>query len=195
MYSQFWHKYLFASFAVLLCMFITACQSSPGEKKVEDELVAFILDSLIFTESTSETGSTNDLGQSWIEYIDGYIDVPSIIIWAPPINSNTPKRSYNTLNTAEPIKVWWFENKGLSEVTNKTEAIEQYRHDYLRNQDSLFWGYYEFGIISISKNGQEAEVYLGILCGRLCGHGTLYTLHCNESGQWEIIDSEWLWIS
>lgn len=193
MYRQYWHKYLFASIAVLLCMFITACHPSPSYEKVEAELVAFILDYLIPSESGSETRSTGVFGQAWLDYIDEQIEVPSIIIWAAP--NDNPEHSYEMLDTAEPIKVWWFENNRLSEVPNKTEAIDQYQHDYLSNRDAYIWGYYEFGIISIAEDGQEAEVYIGIHCGRLCGNGTVYTLQRNGSGQWEIIGSEWLWIS
>jgi hypothetical protein len=200
---------LVALAAIMVGVLLTACSSIPSptpsptpspvpspppnpvqsQEKVEDELVAFILDYLILPESASETGSTNDFGQSWIEYID----VPSIIIWAPA--NDDPERSHETLNTTEPIKVWWFENNRLSEVTSKTEAIEQYQLDYMSDQDAFICGYYEFGIISVAENGQEAEVYLGTVCGRLCGNGTIYTLQRNEFGQWEITDSELLWIS
>ena len=57
------------------------------------------------------------------------------------------------------------------------------------------WGYYEFGILSVKDAGQTAEVYVGVACGPLCGHGTLCTLQRNAAGQWEITDSTGLWIS
>ena len=75
-----------------------------------------------------------------------------------------------------------------------SEAIEQYQQTYMHYPQSESWAFYNIGILSVSKAGEQAEVYLGIFCGPLCGIGYRYTLECSSSGGWEITGAERVWI-
>lgn len=60
---------------------------------------------------------------------------------------------------------------------------------------TFVWGIYSFGILEVSPDFQSAEVYIGVSCGGLCGHGVMYTIQRSPSGEWWISDSIELWIS
>ena len=82
----------------------------------------------------------------------------------------------------------------LSEESDQLAEIQRYRQDYMIYPDNEYWGYYTFGIFSIASDGQQAEVYLGASCGPMCGNGFMITLQRNSSGDWEISDTELVWI-
>ena len=124
------------------------------------------------------------------EYIT--INVPSIIIWAPPAKHwDSPSE---ILKLDQPIQVWSYRNGSLSEESDQLAEIQRYRQDYMIYPDSEYWGYYTFGIFSIASDGQQAEVYLGASCGPMCGNGFMLTLQRNSSGDWEIVEEELVWI-
>lgn len=83
------------------------------------------------------------------------------------------------------------------EVDEKQQAIQDYRDTHFRETewDIWAWGYYEFGILFMSPSRRLAVVYVDASCGYLRGHGVLYTLKRNWSGEWEIIDYMDLWVS
>jgi hypothetical protein len=184
------HKLGFGLVAVMLVVSVTTC-SSRANKERENEIVSFMLDFIVQQEIGGTADYIENSTQPWV-------DAPpeaNIIIWAP--KKANPERSSHPLNADKPIKVWWYADNQLVEARHKRAAIEQYVNDYMEHPSSNIWawGYHEFGIMSVAKDGQMAEVYVGVSCGPLCGHGYFYTLQRSASGQWMIIDAQRAWVS
>ncbi len=179
---------ILAAFAVLL----SGCSPSITKESAEKELVSFMLDFIIQQEIGGTVDYLQTSDQPWVDAPPG----ENIIIWAPPVDK--AQDSFESVNSDEPIKVWLYADNTLVEVTtNQKDAIEEYRQTYMSDSQSDIWawGYYEFGIMSLSSDNQEATIYVGVFCGPLCGHGVMYTLERNSSGKWEITGSERIWIS
>ena len=141
-------------------------------EQAEEELVAFMLE-YIQREEVPYAGDVN------------------IIVWGN-VNEGSPPEIYYV---SEPIKVWWLENGQLSEREDKIEAIEQYWQDYKRVQEiDATWGEFQFGIVSISEDGQQAQVVLEGDMRIDYAYAILFTLERDKAGQWEITASEDLWI-
>jgi hypothetical protein len=121
-----------------------------------------------------------------------------IVIWAPA-REKRDEEMYNWLDMEHPKRVWWHENGQLVVREDRLKAIADYQRDHIENspeEASIFaWGHYAFGIVSLSGGKQEAEVYLAASCGRLCGHGVLFTLQRNSKGVWSIVRDRLLWVS
>jgi hypothetical protein len=184
---------MLAAFLVLtFTATLAGCSPAVSKESAQSEVASFILDFIIQQEIGGTAGYIQTSGQPWV-------DAPpnaSIIIWAPPIE----KISDNTLEylrSDEPIKVWWYADGKLTETSATAESIQKYRDAYMADPKSNIWawGYYEFGILSMSNGNKRAEVYVGVSCGPLCGHGVIYTIQRDDSGRWKIIDTENLWIS
>lgn len=183
--------------AAILGFLLTACSpaanSTPSaalnQKEVEAELVAFFLDYIIRQQIPENMPYIPPEDRS----PDGPPAVVSIIIQAPP--GEDPDSSHNTLDLTQPIRVWLYSENQLYEAIERTETIEQYRQDYMDFQNSQYWGFYDFGIISISEDGQQAKVFWEVSCGSMCGHGFMNILERNADGKWEITGAEWMWIA
>jgi len=120
-----------------------------------------------------------------------------IIVWChvEPVRNQL---GWTRFEAGEPIRVWLYDRVGLMEKRNKIEAIRGYRRKYVEpNFGTGFpgWCYFKFGIVSISADKREAEVYYEFTCGSLCGRGVLYTLVFGNQGTWERRDASELWRS
>jgi hypothetical protein len=182
---------MIAMLAVLAAL-LSSCSPSITKESAEKELVSFMLDFIVQQEIGGTANYIQTSGQPWVDAPPG----ANIIIWSPPVE-NTQSDSLDYVKSDAPIKVWLYSDHKLVEVTNKQEAVQKYKQTYMSNPQSNIWawGYYEFGIMSISSNNEEATIYVGASCGPLCGHGVMYTVKRNSSGKWEIRDSKQLWIS
>ncbi len=177
---------LFITIAVLL----SACSPAISKETAEKELVSFILDFIVQQEIGGTANYIQTSGQPWV-------DAPpnaNIIIWSPPIEN---PGDFDYIKSDESIKVWLYADGKLVEATDMKDTIQNYKTTHMSNTESDIWawGYYEFGIMSISSNNQEATIYVGVSCGSLCGHGVMYTVKRNSAGKWEIKDSKDLWVS
>ncbi len=184
---------LLAIIAIAGGALLSACTPVITEAQAQKEIGVFMLDYIIRRQIGATATYLETSGQPWVKAPPD----ANIIVWAPP-NKNIEDTSIAYLNTDQPQRVWWLEGKQLTEVTSdKAAAVEDYRQTHMMHpaSDIRGWGYYEFGILSLSDGNQKAEVYAGISCGPLCGTGTIYTLERNRAGNWEITGSEMKWIS
>ena len=172
----------------ILSVSMISCSTSTRNEQVNEELVAFMLDHIVmnYVDVRIAASASGDQAEQ------GANPVPSLIIWAPQgKDAHSPGE---ILDLENPIKVWMYTGHQLSEVSDPATAIEQYKNEYIQYPETESWGFYNFGIFSVSRDAQQAEVYLGISCGPMCGIGYLYTLQCNTSAGWEITDTELVWI-
>ena len=194
-------RYLFQIGAAFICILLTACSSAPGtthdptpspplsRQQAEHELITFMLDYIVTQQIPENLPYIPPEERS----ISGPPALVSIIILAPA--GENPEPGQNPLDITRPVRVWLHKDHQLYEAIDKTETIEQYRQDYMIFQDLHYWGFYEFGIVSISDDGQQAKVYWEVSCGMNCGHGYLHILERNAQGKWEITGSEWSWVA
>lgn len=179
---------LFVTIAVLL----SSCSPFISKKSAENELISFMLDFIVQQEIGGTADYIQTSGQPWV------VAPPraDIIIWAPPVDKEG-ENSYRYVNDDKPIKVWIFADNKLVEATDKTGTIKEYKETYITNSESNMWawGSYKFGIMSYSKFNRKAEIYVGVSCGPLCGHGVIYTLRRNIFGKWKLIGFQDLWVS
>jgi hypothetical protein len=170
----------------------TTAPTSNPEQRVEDEIVTFMIEYI--TENEIEP-MIDIIAEEDIPLIDTPPD-EFIIIWLPP-SATRGEDPWHWLDDEQPNGVWLYSDGDVSE--REAGAIEEYRQEYIEPDDgwaSIFqWGYYEFGLLSISENEQDAEVYLSATCGSLCGHGVVLTLQRSSGGVWEIVNTEVLWVS
>lgn len=182
--------------AILGSLLLSACGPSIPRAQAEQELGAFMLDYLIREQMGGPDNYTRTAGQPWSDAPEKV----AIIVWAPPVE-HFDNHTMEHLNTDMPRQVWWFAGAQLTEVTSdKAAAVQDYRDTRMARrpattESSWGWGYFEYGILSLSNRNHKAQVYVGISCGPLCGTGTIYTLERGASGKWEIRDSEREWIS
>jgi hypothetical protein len=189
------HSRIFG-FALMVCiltsMLLAAC-AGPAlpREQVEAELVPVMLDYIVHQKLGVSGAVVQSGGHTWG---DAPLEA-AIVVWAPPagkIDNNT----IEFLNTDQALRVWWFAGNELAEVTDRQEAIRAFRqYHFSGGSTTKSWGYYEFGILSLSNGNRAARIYLGASCGPLCGDGNILTLHRGDSGAWEITGSEMRWIS
>lgn len=189
-------KYLLAFSLMLLTLLFSACDSESrteeiaiDQQQAEHELVTFMLDYIVRQQIPENMPYIPPEDRS----ANGPPSLVSIIIQAPP--GEDSDSSHNTLDLTQPIRVWLYTGNQLYEAIDRTETIEQYRQDYMDFQNSKYWGFYDFGIISISEDGQQAKVFWEVTCGSMCGHGYMNILERNADGKWEITGAEWMWIA
>ena len=175
--------------AALLSFLAPACKSQVEQDQVEAELALFMRDYIVdkYLDANLAYPASADSEQAALK------TVPSIIIWAPP--GRNPHSPNEFVKLDQPIKVWLFADGQLSEVSDKTAAIDQYRQEYMNYPESESWGYYNIGILSVTSKSQQAEVYLGASGGPMEGTGQVYTLQRSSSGEWVITDFEMVWIT
>ena len=113
-----------------------------------------------------------------------------IIIWEPATRDET-QAPWNWLDRENPNRVWLYRKGQITVEEDGRAAIQSYQQEYIENRPempSIFtWGYYEFGIVSLSEDGKRAEVLYTAWCGYACGHGILFTLARDNTGDWAII--------
>jgi sugar lactone lactonase YvrE len=163
-----------------------------SEEKAKNEIVSFVLDFVVKNEIGETVEVVRSSGMPWLKPPPD----ASIIIYAPPNESN--ELSWEPLDSDNPITVWWYADGELTEADDKQKAIEEYHRIYMEKSSlqSIFtWGYYDFGILSISQDFRSADIYIGVSCGSLCGHGVKYILQRSSNGEWWIFDSTLLWMS
>jgi len=102
----------------------------------------------------------------------------------------------NALDTDNAEQVWIYEAGKLIVQADKQRAISDYRD--LMNSAPMMpgiftYGYNEFGIISLSDDGQQAEVYLVAICGSVCAHGIILMMERSPDSPWEVRDIKGLW--
>jgi hypothetical protein len=175
-------RWLLAMLVALMTTLTPACMSRAERQQVETELAVFMRDYIV-----------EQIRGVQIEHPDSTAaKVPVIIIWAPP--GRNPDSPTEFADRYRPIRVWLFEKGQLSEQSDMLAAIEEYQQTYMRYLEVESWALYDFAIESISRDGQQAVVYVGALCGAMCGHGTRYMLQRGAAGEWEITGSEWVWL-
>lgn len=181
-------------FVILMAMVILAsgCSSTNTKETAEKDLVSFTLDFIVQQEIKGTANYIQTSGQPWVEAPPN----ANMIIWSPPVDNVSPD-TIKYLKTNEPIKVWLYADNKLVEVADKEGAIQEYRQTHMSNPKSNIWawGYYQFGIMSLSNNNNEAKIYVDVYCGITCGHGVMYTVKRNTSGKWEMTESKFLWVS
>lgn len=188
MFSVKLKRTLLALILSLLSMIIPACNASYSDSQVDEELVTFMLAHIVNNYVGDHIASIAPIEQA----DPGVVQVPSIIIWAPPGKDlHSPGE---ILDRDQPIRVWMYIDQQLIQMSDANAAIEQYLQKHIHYSVTESWGFYDFGIFSVSKDRQSAEVYLGISCGPMCGSGYMYTLQRDSSGAWEIIEAELVWI-
>ncbi len=128
------------------------------------------------------------------------LDAPpeaQIIVWSPIIADYQTSDPFNWLDTPNAYKVWKYGDKGLVVQEDEQGAIADYQHKYMNNNPSIpsifTWGYYEYGIVSITEDLKSSKVYLSASCGSACGHGILFTLKLNDKAEWEISELQAMW--
>jgi hypothetical protein len=181
---------LFMAAVAIAGLISPACTPAISGEKAENELAAFMLGLVVQRETGAATTPVKSPPQPWAA---APADT-AIIVWAPPADK-IEENTIEYLKTDEAIKVWWFAGNQMVEVTDKQEAIAQFRQAHMSSPSSTRWGYYEFGILSLSNGNRDAEIYLGISCGPLCGEGVIYVVHRNDTGQWETKEIRNVWIS
>ena len=179
---------VFITIAVLL----SCCSTTITKGATEKEIVSFMLDFIVQKKIGGTVNYIQTSGQTWV-------DAPpsaNIVIWRPPAE-NVSEYSIAYLKNDEPIKVWLYADNNLVEVADKKGTIEEYVNNHISNpqSDIWAWGYYEFGILSISDDNKLARVYVGISRGRLCGQGIIYTLRKTDQEKWLIVGEKIIWIS
>ncbi len=159
-----------------------------SDAQVDKEIASTLLRFVIRYEIKATENYIHTSGQPWVKAPPN----ANIIIWSP-IRSYDP--DYPQLNVAAPIQVWWYADGQLIEVQDKNEAILEYRQQFMENPKSNIWswGYYAFGMLSVSRFRWLADVYVEASCGPLCGHGYRYKLLRGFFGKWWIIQAEHLW--
>lgn len=182
---------------IILALIITSvlsplvgCSPSITKNDAEKEIVSFMLDLIIHNSLKVAANYVQSSDQPWLN------PPPSanLIIYAQP-NKEVDKAPWEQLSE-ESINVWWYFDNKLIEATDNQVAIQMWNELYMFNQETHSWPYrYEFGILSISGTNRKATVYYSASSCPECGGGQLYTLRRNDSGEWEITDSELLWLS
>jgi len=153
---------------MLTAQFLSSCNNQVVTKSPEDEIVDYILKSII---------DVNNLHGR------------HLIVYGPTITT-MPDVFY--VSKKSPYQIWWVENGKLIEMGNDTKAITDFYK--ISEQDDLSWEI-GFSIISINDNSTSAKVYVEKLCGTTCGTGMMLYLQRADSRQWEIEKEEELWIS
>ncbi len=191
--------YIVALIAIAGGALLGACTPALPKEQAEKELKEFMLDFVVKQALGGVVSYTRASGQPWL---NAPADA-SLLVWAPP-TENMDQDSIAYLNSDHPLQVWWLSQNQLTEVTSdKAAAVQDYRqtriYDYKPpadpSQGGWGWGYYEFGILRLSNGNRQADIYVGISCGPLCGNGSIYSLKRDESGEWKIYDEQMRWIS
>lgn len=160
----------------------------------KDEIVGFMVDYIVKNEIEAMIDIINKGGIPSIEKPPA-----QFIIILSPISQRIGEdysKLVDALDTKNAEQVWTYENGKLASQTDRQTAIRDYQaliKNAPRMPSIFMWGNNEFGIVSISNDGQGATVYLATSCGSACGHGLVMVLVKNKDNQWEIKDIKPLW--
>lgn len=181
--NQLWRALALIS---LILVSLPACSPVLDQAQLLDEIAAFTVDYIV-TNKIGATSYTQPASVPW--------EVPpekaSFIVYAPYFAGS---ESAFELDLGQPTRAWWFTEGQLVAMGDAQAALAQYR----QRREALVrgpWDYYEFGVRSVSANGKQAEVYVGYMCGPLCGIGEMYSLERDAAGKWEVTKTEMVWIS
>ena len=177
----------------LLAITFSSSGCSPGlsREDAEKEIVAFMLDNIIQGKLEGNANYLQSSGEPWLE-----TSVTANIITFSPPNDAKEKNPWEYLKSSEPIKVWWYFDNKLIEVTDKGLGQQKWQEYYMNNSDSHSWPIAsDFGILSMSNGNTKATIYVDFSSCSECALGFISTLERNDSGMWEIIDTELLWVS
>ena len=173
---------------IIIALPLTGCSPTITREEAEKEIVSFMVETILQKPEGESTGYVQTNSQPWLN------PPPSaILIVYSPANKTDNKNSWEQVEFGEPIQVWWFFDNNLVEATDKQVAVQKYGEKYIYGGHD--WSSYEFGILSISSNNQKATLYESISSCPDCAGGMILTLERNDSGEWEITDSELLWLS
>lgn len=182
------HLFVVITTLISIAIQLVGCTSPTMSEETEKELVSFMLE-FVVEQQDGHADYVPSTGQPWLNLPPDAI----LIVYLPP-NEEKDKLPWEQLNLGEPIKVWWYSENELVEATDNQVAIQKYLEHY--QVASHQWpGRYEFGILSVSRYNRRATIYESSSTCPECTGGMLYTLQENDSGEWEIIDSELLWLS
>ena len=172
---------------IIIAMPLASCSSSITREDAEKEIVSFMLDFIIQNPVGGSANYVQTSGQPWLNPPPSAV----LIVYSPP-NEKKDKNPWEQLKIGEPIKVWWYFDNKLVEATDNQVAVQKYAEYYMPNS---WLGRYDFGILTISRNNKKATVYFGSSTCPECAGGMIHTIERNDSGKWEIINSELLWLS
>ena len=173
-----------ALLTLVISQLLLACKPSLEQELAEEELVAFMLDTIITQQVGDAEVTLAPDGQSY----QGAAAEASLIVYAP-LKKPVGEHPY-TLQLAEPLQAWWLAELTLYQASDLAGGIARFRQEAITPSPSAACHFTAFGIASMERQGSQVEVYVELSCGMKCGSGVLYTLQCDQSGQWEIIDSE-----
>lgn len=166
---------LLVTVTVPLGLLLSACRPSIPADQAQKEIVAFTPDYIVREELGRAGDYARASGQPWA---NAPFDA-DIIVWAPPSDA-IDKATLGYLKRDRPGRVWWLEGNQLTEVTSDlAAAVQDYRQTHILTPPSPAssggwgWGYYEFGILSLSSGNWRAQVYVGVSCGPVCGTGRI----------------------
>ena len=175
--------------AIICCCMLAACSNLPPSlAQSEEELIAYMHEYIIRQEIHPNFAYIPPTDQP--RYVARA--QTSLIVLAPP--KEGLEDLHQPLNLGQPIQAWWYTNHRLLAAGDPAAAMDLYQDNYMTSPGIDAWGFYTLGIFSISADGQEAEVYLGVSCGPKCGHGNLFMFERNRYWQWNLTGSEWMWI-
>lgn len=183
-------------FTIIAVVLLEGCSPSVTKDDAEKEIISFWLDRHIrLSEKTmgDPVSYSQTRGEPWLDKPEEAM----LIIYFPPNVSS--KKVWDQLKTDEPIKVWWYYDHKLVEATDSNKAIQKYKEQF--SSGSRKWLRYEFGILSLSANNRKATIYerssfsRDLENSKLYEEGRRYKVRRNGSGNWDVIDSEGLWLS
>lgn len=183
---------VFVTLTTLLTVAIplTGCSPTISSEETEKELVEFMLDFIIAEAIGGDASYIETKGEPWVNPSSG----THLIIYSPP-NEKVNKNPWEYLKNDEPINVWWYAENMLIEATDNKVAILKYQEYYMSGSNTTWPERFEFGILSISANNRRAIIYFSTSHCPECAAGLIHTIQKNDAGEWEITDSELLWLS
>lgn len=187
---------------IILLMLLPACNASKTTQPADQALVTITPGTTL---QALDAAALETIQQELVTFMLNFIqqemigDSPpeaAIISWWDGGEVSTDDTNYRSLGFAELIKLWWWEKGQLSEMSDPRAAISQYRQDYQSGQGfEVVWGEYNFGILSLSADGQHAEIGMSASIAIDYEYEIIYTLDRNANGAWEITGEEMLWVA
>jgi len=170
---------------------LSSCAPSITRDIAEKEIITFTLELIIQQQTTGSIQYRQNSGEPWLSLPPK----ANLIIYAPA-NPEKDKADWEQLDKSNPFQVWWYFDGNLVETQDRQLAIQEWQQYYQYELKAKSWpDRYEFGILSVSRNNKNAKIYFSSSTCPECAAGFIYTLRRNNSGQWEIVDKELLWVS
>jgi hypothetical protein len=162
-------------------------------QEAEEELAAFVLHGIVGnvqdTDDFLETYEVDEEFPWWA----GATEI-NLIVWAPPKpEEELEKGGIDLLNLSAPIKVWEYARDQLVERQDKLEAIAAFEE--YGPCAKFACNFYDFGVLYLAEDLQQATVYEELYCGALCGWGYYFYLQRSLNGEWWVYRSYRSWVS